>query len=139
MTKEQLAEKMNGGEYRTVPTDEHVALAKQHGLLIVHGASDDLCEFDGAFTDEVGCYEGGTISIDKDGVIPSWDGLDKDALHRVRAWIARYDKKGDIIAVWDEDGYSWSYKTDLPHATFDILEDGKPYCRGLVIDIKDIG
>ena len=41
-------------------------------------------------------------------------------------------------AVWGEEGYSWTYETAIPHATFEILEDEEKYCRGIVFDIKDL-
>jgi len=45
-----------------------------------------------------------------------------------------------VDALWaKEDGYSWTYRTDIPHATFEIVEDGEPYCRGIVIDVADLG
>ena len=37
-----------------------------------------------------------------------------------------------------EPGYTWIYKTDIPHETFEIVEDGEPYCRGIVFNIGDI-
>jgi hypothetical protein len=37
-----------------------------------------------------------------------------------------------IDAVWCEGEYSWTYKTNIPHATFDIWEDGEKYCKGIV-------
>jgi hypothetical protein len=43
-----------------------------------------------------------------------------------------------IEAVWAEDGYSWTYRTDIPHATFEITEDGEPYCRGIVFALADL-
>jgi hypothetical protein len=43
-----------------------------------------------------------------------------------------------IEAIWGKDGYSWTYKTDIPHATFDIFEDGEKFCRGIVFDIKSL-
>ena len=43
-----------------------------------------------------------------------------------------------ITAVWDTDGYSWIYQTDIPHATFEIVEDGAPYCRGIIFALADV-
>ena len=42
--------------------------AKENGLVIVYGASDDLMEFDGAIYDEGGCFDGGRVYFDRDGV-----------------------------------------------------------------------
>jgi hypothetical protein len=40
--------------------------------------------------------------------------------------------------VWGKDDTSWSYETDIPHATFDVLEDGEVYCRGIVFALADL-
>lgn len=42
-----------------------------------------------------------------------------------------------VEAVWDNDGYSWTYKTDIPHETFEVLEDGEKYCRGIVFYLHE--
>lgn len=59
MTKEQLAELLNGNEYRDEMTKEQEQAAKQNNLLVLFGASDDLLEMRGAIRDEVGAYDGG--------------------------------------------------------------------------------
>jgi hypothetical protein len=40
-----------------------------------------------------------------------------------------------IKALWDTEGYSWVYETEMPHASFDIMEDGETYCRGIVVEL----
>ena len=101
--------------------------AKQSGLVIVTGASDDLMEFDGAIRDEGGCFDGGRVYFDKDGV-------DQEGEERAN-WID---------AVWcdgmNRDGLpaAWTYKTDIPCEHFDIWEDGEIYCVGLVFSIEDL-
>ena len=63
MTKEELAEKLNGMEYRTDIPKELIEQAKENGLVVVYGYSDDLIEFEGAFYDEGSCYKGGKFLI----------------------------------------------------------------------------
>ena len=50
MTKEQLAELLNGVEVE--PKKEHKAQAAEDGLVIVYGESDDLMMFEGAIYNE---------------------------------------------------------------------------------------
>jgi hypothetical protein len=101
--------------------------AKESGLVIVYGASDDLMEFDGAIYDEGGCFDGGRVYFDRDGV-------DQEGEERAN-WID---------AVWcdgmNRDGLpaTWTYKTDIPCEQFDIWEDGEIYCVGLVFSIEDL-
>ena len=49
MTKEQLAELLNGNEYRDEMTKEQEQAAKQNNLLVLFGASDDLLEMRGGY------------------------------------------------------------------------------------------
>ena len=44
-----------------------------------------------------------------------------------------------ITAIWDEKGkFLWSFKTDIPHSTFQIFEDKEPYCQGIVFNLDDL-
>lgn len=113
MTKEELAAMLDGRQYREETTPQIEKLAKENNLLIIFGASDDLCEFRGAICDEFGCYDGGTIKC--------WD-LPKT-----------------IEAIWcpDNKNCSWAYETELPYAEFRIYEDDEIYCVGIVVDIAE--
>ena len=45
-----------------------------------------------------------------------------------------------IEAIWCAKGEpSWTYKTNIPHSTFLILEDGEPSCRGIVFALAEVG
>ena len=56
ITAKELAEKLNGRAYGD-SFDDVKQEAKESGLVIVYGASDDLMEFDGAIYDEVASME----------------------------------------------------------------------------------
>jgi hypothetical protein len=43
-----------------------------------------------------------------------------------------------IKMCWDLRGYSWICETDIPHESFDILDDGNPYCRGIIFSVDDM-
>ena len=138
MDAKELAAKLNGREYCREITDEEVRQAKEAGLVVVFGASDDLIEFRGAIRDEGDCYDGGTVLIDTKGVLPSWDSV-IESEESAQEYFERKAKARTITALWaKEPGYSWTYKTDIPHETFEIVEDGEPYCRGIVFNIGDI-
>ena len=138
MDAKELAAKLNGREYCREITDEEVRQAKEAGLVVVFGASDDLIEFRGAIRDEGDCYDGGTVLIDTKGVLPSWDSA-SESEETAQEYFERKAKARTITALWaKEPGYTWTYKTDIPHETFEIVEDGEPYCRGIVFNIGDI-
>ena len=133
MNKETLAEMLNGREMGEEITKEESATAKDYGLVVVFGYSDDLAEFRGAIHGEVDCYEGGDIFISSGKVLAQHYNCDCKycGFEKLKKTALK------IQAIWVNDGYSWTYETDIPHATFDIMEDGEKYCRGIVFDIKD--
>lgn len=139
-TYEELARMLDGSEYPLRISADVLKQAQECGLVIVYGSSDDLMEFDGAICDEVGCYQGGTALIDEKGVLPCFADLavdaDKDAL---RDYFRREPNGKPIDALWcKEPGYSWTYKTAIPHATFEVMEDGENYCRGIVFALAHL-
>lgn len=134
MTKEELAQMLNGREYMEETTDEIERIAKENNLVIVHGYSDDNAELRGAIADEVSCYDGGEFYITQNGLLDNECECD-DCPYFLSA--KKSAKK--VEAIWSNiDGYSWTYKTDIPHATFDILEDGEKFCRGIVFSLDDL-
>jgi len=78
-----IAAELNGSSYPLSITNGLRERAAAAGLVIVYGASDDLMEFDGAFRDEVDCYEGGEALVDAQGVLnrESVDDSDDHAIH----------------------------------------------------------
>lgn len=139
MTKEELAAQLDGIQYpaHRAITKEHLAAAKEAGLVIVYGASDDLMEFDGASREEIGCYNGGSALVDLQGALPDRDCLEDD--DEIAGYVLRKRQARTIEALWcKEPGYSWTYKTDIPHATFEVMEDGDNYCRGIVFSLADL-
>lgn len=125
VTKEQLAEILNGREYgkEIMPVD--ITVAKQNNLVIVYGASDDLMEFEGAISEEFGTE----AIFDKKGneLEQCEDGC--------KYFQEAFEKANKIKGTYTNNG--WVYKTDIPHATFDIFEDGELYCKGLVFSLND--
>lgn len=138
----EIAQKLHGMEYPMAVPNRVAEDAKASGIVIVYGASDDLMEFDGAFRDEAGACDGTTVLLDAKGVLPSWEEMQHEHDEaRHSDYHARKQHAVEIEAVWcpkDMPGTSWAYKTAIPHATFDIIEDGDIYCRGIVFSLADI-
>lgn len=132
MTKEQLAEQLNGNEYGDEITPALEQVAKENNLVIVFGYSDDNIEFRGAINDEVGAYDGGSAYVTANGL---FDENERDC--QCKYFEAARKESVEIKAIWAKDGYSWQYKTAIPHATFEIVEDGENYCKGIVFNLDD--
>ena len=131
LTAYEAARQLDGSEYGEEGSRDLWARMKAAGLVAVFGASDDLTELRGAIDDEIGCYGGGPFWVTPNGL---YEDCESRCVH------ARGTKGGaaKINAVWDDgSGYSWAYETGMPHAIFDVLEDGEPYCRGIVFALSD--
>ncbi len=137
-TKESLAAVLNGREYTEEITAREALDADASGLVVVFGASDDLIELRGALHDEADCYEGREVAISGLGIQQEWKYVDHESEEACLKYFECARTARKIKAVWLKDGYSWTYETDIPHATFEVLEDGKKYCRGIVFSVNDL-
>jgi len=133
LTKEELATILNGRQYGHEITTEEEAEAKASGLVVIFGASDDLMELRGEIDDEVGAYEGGTAHLNSEGLLTSPDCCDNP--DECPYFLKEVARAKTVEAIWDKDGYSWVYETELPQATFDILDGNEKYCRGIVVEL----
>lgn len=124
MKKEQLVKKLNGIEYRTDIPKELLRIASEKKLLIIHAASDDLVIIDGFISDELDAFRGVEFYISSNGEVSLNDGIGGEMVEAI--FCPKYLNT------------LWLFETDIPHATFDIMEDGELYCRGLVIDLNEI-
>lgn len=79
-----------------------------------------MCELEGAVYDEFGCYDGGTAYIDEEGRLYN----QKRTEQAFKYITAKWCEDG-------EDGFTWTYDTDIPHETFEMFDRGEKYCRGL--------
>lgn len=122
LTKELLAVALHGREYPFDLTGEEQAQAKAAGLVVIFGADDNLMKLRGAEHGDRNCRSGDSFIFDRSTLVPP----------------TRCHFK--VEPIWsDQDDASWTYRTDVPHATFDIMEDGEVYCRGIVINVADLG
>ena len=133
MTPQEAAARINGNQYRSeVPKGLAEAL-KDAGLVAVYGASDDLMEFEGAISDEIGCYGDGIAYLTPTGLLKN--DCDSDECPH----FAKMKESAPFItAKWDDGGFSWRYETTIPHAKFIIKEDDDNYCEGIVFALADV-
>ena len=139
MNTKELAQQLTGIEYPVRISRELRAEAESAGLVIVYGGSDDLMEFEGAIHDELSCYGGGTAWVDSRGLVPNFEDIDRDDKDAFRDYFKRVNSCCFILALWcAEEGYSWTYRTDISHDTFEVVDEGTPYCRGIVFALADV-
>ena len=119
MTKESLAATLNGRQMGHEITREEEADAKNFQLVVVFGYSDDVVELRGAIHDEISAIGGCHFNVTRGGEV--------------------FSNEFGIESVWCAPGEpAWTYKTDIPQATFEILEYDEVYCRGIVFSLADV-
>lgn len=142
---QELAEAINGREYREEITKEESLFCKENNWVVLFWASDDLLEIRWKFYDEVWAwnwtkrylYEWDLIDLeDTKEEMENWDVQDsikKLVLKEIKTqWVYIVAKR------WFE-WYSFyidSWITGKKKAAFDILEDWEKYCRGIVLDLS---
>ena len=140
MTAKEFAAMIDGADYGRELTAEEEAIAKENGLVVVFGASDDLIEFRGAIDDERGAYEGGEVYLNAGGLLklPECD-IDHEP-EQCPYYRAEKKKAKKIRAVFCPAGtdFTWCYKTDIPNEVFRVLEEGEHYCLGIVFSMGDL-
>lgn len=100
-------------------------VAKDNRLVVVFGASDDLVELRGVIDEEFGAWNGTTLWLNAKGDMSTHKSDLKD-----RGLIV------NIRALWcEEPEISWTFETDIPHATFTVYEDDEKFCRGIVFSL----
>lgn len=134
MTKEELASLLNGRQYGSEISKDEAKQAKENGLVIVYGYSDDNLEFEGAISDEVGAFDGREVLIYQHPKTKVWDLLTEDDEEKAEEWGVETRL---IKAIWCPENLdcSWLIESEIPNAEFDILEDDELFCRGIVFSI----
>lgn len=126
MTKEELAKRLNGKQYRNEMTPLDIKEANDSRLVAVFGASDDLMEFEGAISEEFGTE----ARFDKEGKLLEY--CSEECIHYENAW-----KKSNKIDAEYNNGV-WNYTTSIPHAKFQIFDEKELYCNGIVFSMDDL-
>lgn len=126
--------KLNGREYREELTDEEEQQLKKDGLVVVFGASDDLCEIKGAISDEIDCYLDKTVVY-----VEEIDGFVSEDYYKNNPHeLIKIDlRKRPYLKINSRDEY-WRY--ELPkiwNRKFNILENENIYCEGRIFFKED--
>jgi hypothetical protein len=137
MNVNDLVRELDGMEYGTRINKEILDNAKQNGLVIVYGASDDIMVFDGAIYDSVSVFEGGYAYLSES---PKINGLLQNKCDNPDCpyYMEKLRNVVYIEAIWNDNGSPcWYYKTKIPHETFNVYENDSLYCQGIVFDLNN--
>ncbi len=137
MKAEVIANRLNGRCYGDETTREIELEAKNQGIVIIFGASDDMVEFRGAINDEIGIDD---FLIDDQGILRHFDYMRDEFRHMREHEVAEYFRRKpfarEVMPICHEHE-GWRFDTEIPHATFDIFDGDDLYCRGIVLRLKD--
>lgn len=134
MDIKKFAHLINNRECGDEITTEEEKIAQENNWAVVFGASDDLCELRGCLNDEYDCFDGGELYLNSHGVIL----LNDEKCDNCVSLKKVIENSYKINILWCENEFLWSYQTEIPHETFVINKDCKPYCQGIVFDMKDL-
>lgn len=130
MNIEQLAKHLNGREYPLSILADLRAEMVARGYVLVVGASDDYLMFHGAISES--SYEM-DVAVDQNGIrkraCHDADCPHDDALLAAGPRITgTFNPKGD--------GPSWRIDANIPHAKFQVMEDGEVNCEAVVFCLR---
>ena len=126
----EAAAALDGNEYGKEGSAELFSAMRDAGLVAIFGYSDDVAELRGAIDDEVGAS---TIYLTENGLYRK-SCEDEYCPHEKTVRL----NCRTVEPRWcDEPDVSWTYRTDIPHKVFHIMEDGDVYCRGIVFYLGD--
>lgn len=140
LTIQEAAARLDGNEYRDEGSPELFAEMDAAGLVAVFGGSDNLIEFRGAIHDEVGADRDALIT--RDGLLTSECDEGEECPYFKK--LAKGAAKIEVLFA-EEEGYTFTYRTEIPHVHFEIIESDGPeddspekYCRGIVFALSDV-
>lgn len=134
----KMAELLDLRQYREEVSPAEDSSARSQGLLIVYGASDDLCEFAGIYSEEHGAGEKTVFEFDGDGAfIEKFPDMHEEL---VKGGWKPPKTAFTVTAEFCPDDFdgTWKMSSSVPteyKSYFYVYEDEDLYCRGLVIDV----
>ena len=142
ITRDEVVAALHGIEYGTEDSAKFREIfrrAKEARLVIVFGYSDDNVEFRGAIDDEVGVGERAIIKLTPNGLL--FNPCDKGDRCPNFKLVEQSIPTTPMYVFWCREAtpeIAWTYDIEVPHSTFDVMEDAEIFCRGIVFSLDDI-
>jgi hypothetical protein len=134
MTAKQLATLLGRRVMGNEISESEERLAREAGLVVVFGYSDDNVELRGAINGEVGAYNGTTVYLSATGLLENDCDSDRcPHFERARERAASFKTKWD-----DGSGAAWTFDVPWPHFTFEVFEEDELFCRGVVFALAEV-
>jgi hypothetical protein len=156
MTAEEFARLLDGREYGDEMSKEENELAAENRLFVFFGQGDDELKCSGIISFCMNAVGGSELEIvtylsDLEWWRPFTQDM-KETLKEIKEYeesigfksrhpendydnflkiAKRFTVKAELFP--EDPDATWLITTDVPHATFDIMEDGDLFCRGIVV------
>ncbi len=131
----EAAAALTGCEYcQSDEPKEVVEAMKASGLVAVTGQSDDNIRIFGAIDDEVGIGEVAFF----DGELLTNECDDEDCPYFEKILKKAIKIEGKFGEYTEDDEPTWTFNVPFEHATFDVMEDGEIFSRGVVFKLESI-
>ncbi len=132
MNAREFAAMLDGRQYLNEITDMENELARENGLVVMFGYSDDNVELRGYFDDELPVSESREIKIFfNHGAYL----LEEPCCRGCSVVMMMKDRVKCVNAIYEQG--AWRFETKIPHETFRIMEDGELFCTGIVFSVRD--
>lgn len=122
---DELYNEINNIDYRKVPHEEILNAMMNNKLIVIQGQSDDILDMYGCASEQFSAWDGFSY-LDYE-----CEDFQKEEFEIL--------KDCEVEMIWCPDNErSWLVKANNKYAKreFNILEDGKVYCTGLIIDLS---
>ncbi|MBQ8806584.1 MAG: hypothetical protein IJZ68_09100 [Bacteroidaceae bacterium] len=107
----------------------HMVCEAQHQrYLVIFGASDDLVEICGHHHYEFDAFRPTTLYVTRNRVYSS------DEIHPTTAKPIHVEYSTPTAT----NPALWKLTTEIPHATYNIMDGDELFCKGLVIDLNNL-
>lgn len=132
MNAREFAAMLDGRQYLNEITDMENELARENGLVVMFGYSDDNVELRGSIDDELPVSESMEIKFFFNHGAYLLEG---PFCGRCSVVMMMKDHVKRVNVIYEQG--TWRFETNIPHETFRIMEDGELFCTGIVFSVRD--
>jgi len=128
----EMVELLKGMEYGKDLTRKQKQYAQVNGIVVIWGHSDDGMCIDGPVGG--GDSFGTEVYFNHKGIVRN-----ECDYYKCPYFLREQRNAKKVKGIFHDDGkpYCWTYETDIPHKKFIVMEDGEPWCEGIVFHASE--
>ncbi|MEG1925428.1 MAG: hypothetical protein RR415_06750 [Ruthenibacterium sp.] len=136
-----FAEMLNGRKAGAEIDRKEEEVAEVLGFVVMYGKGDSSYEMRGAISAHFNCAERGRVLVGPNGIVSScvYDEHSGDPEQECEKVKRAKAASSPIDVYWcdKQTEYTWSFKTNIPHATFCIRDGAELFCEGIVFALPE--